>query len=232
MAATLHNGIIPGAEAKKLYSYPTLSASSDTLLLGSGSWAQSADVTVGTSLETVKLQNSVNIGGFVFDGTQSMGRYFRCTTNGSDQIKKLSEVTGFDPHAVGAWFVLWLANNNTAVSPQIQFGEETPQPIVSPGDTSFDDDVSCRRLIAGAYLVVHPRGSDQWMIIAGPAGYYRTADSTGNGMMSKADKMALDTVVAALNNPCTVSFDSNGNLIAKLYGSSSTFLKIDKAGEW
>lgn len=38
MAATLHAGIIPGDEAKKLYSYPTLPADSDKLLLGNGTW--------------------------------------------------------------------------------------------------------------------------------------------------------------------------------------------------
>ena len=39
MAATLHNGIVPGAEAKKLYSYPTLSGSTDQFLTGKGTWA-------------------------------------------------------------------------------------------------------------------------------------------------------------------------------------------------
>ena len=41
MAATLHTGVIPGAEAKKLYSYPTLPANSSKLLLGNGTWGDS-----------------------------------------------------------------------------------------------------------------------------------------------------------------------------------------------
>ena len=60
MAATLHAGIIPGAEAKKLYSYPTLPADSEKLLLGNGTWG---------SVYHHQQQVTDTIGGYYFQPT-------------------------------------------------------------------------------------------------------------------------------------------------------------------
>ena len=232
MAKTYHAGIIPGAEAKKLYSYPTLSASSDTFLMGSGSWADADNITIGTAKQAVRLQTPVNIDGYTFDGTQSMGRYIRCTTAGNQQIKQVTELTGFDNHAAGAWFILWLANDNTALDPQIQFGTQEPQELGDNAGKNFDTEQDALRLVQGAYLLVHVRATDAWMVISGPEGYYQTATQSKNGMMSKFDKQAHDTMVSALTNQCTTEIDASGCMVVKLFGSNIPFIKIDKAGEW
>ena len=103
-----------------------------------------------------------------------MGRYVRCTTAGNQQIKQVTELTGFDNHAAGAWFILWLANDNTAVSPKLQINDQSPMDFVTEG--GFDDEDSCRRLVHGAYLLanIHGSGREGWRVIAGPAGFYRT----------------------------------------------------------
>lgn len=105
MAKTYHAGIIPGAEAKKLYSYPVLSVSSDTFLNGSGSWAESDNITVGTAKVAKQLASSVDMAGYSFDGTQSMGRYIRCITAGDQPVKQIKDLPGFTA-SPGAWLIL------------------------------------------------------------------------------------------------------------------------------
>lgn len=70
------------------------------------------------------------------------------------------------------------------------------------------------------------------MIISAPAGFYRTATQAESGFMSAIDKKAHDTMVSALNNPCTTEIDASGCMVVKLFGSDIPFITIDKAGEW
>lgn len=236
MAKTYHAGIIPGDQAKKLYSYPTLSSSSDTLLLGSAQWAASDNVTVGTAKVAKQLSSSVDMAGYTFDGTQSMGRYVRCTTTANIAVKQVSDLPGFIA-SPGAWLILWLAYGNTALSPSLQIGSGTAFPLTENygnGHQGFDDDASCRRLVTGAYLLVRTVANDNpsWMIVSAPAGFYRTATQSEAGFMSKFDKQAHDSMVSALSNTCTTQIDASGCMVVKLFGSNIPFIKIDKAGEW
>ena len=233
MAKTFHSGIIPGAEAKKLYSYPTLSSSSDTFLRGSGTWADADNITVGTAKQAVKLQTPVNLEGFEFDGTQSIGRYARCSTKADVAIKHVDDMPGFTATA-GSWLCVFFGNANTAESPTLQIGTGEPLPMGESkadgfypltGDDSF-------RLVRGAYFVIRAATQDAWVIVAGPPGFYPTATSAANGFMSKTDKAAHDTMVSALTNQCTTTIDASGCMVVKLFGSNTPFIKIDKAGEW
>ena len=230
MAKTYHAGIIPGAEAKKLYSYPTLSASSDTFLMGSGQWASTDDITVGTARQAVRLSNRPYIDGISFDGYQKMSdRLLLCLLDDGDAQIKTATTTQKDiVYEKGLWFILYLGKDNTATSPKLQINSDTAYKI---GYSEFITEENCRRLVKGYYIIAFTN-AQAWSIVSGPPGFYPTATQSEHGLMSKTDKQAHDTMVAALSNPCTTEIDSNGCLVVKLYGSNTPFLTIDKAGEW
>ena len=215
MAATLHSGIIPGAEAKKLYSYPTLPADDEKLLLGNGTWGSVyhhptisetgmhliedacegffGDISSGHGEITVTLDN---------DGSGIDIPYFWFDSSGHATMGAVERVEVFHPTV-------------SAVT-----GKPTANQTPAFGATFTVSQVSRDSL--GHVSAI----TDRTVKIPNSA-----ASSTAAGLMSAADKKNVDSLVSMFNGSWTTSIDASGCMVVKAANGAQIF-KIDKAGEW
>ena len=234
MAATLHSGIIPGAEAKKLYSYPTLPANSEKLLLGNGTWgsvyhhptqywATKADATLmGVTGESDRFGQDVKIIKEQIlaadqDGQTSQDEMGNPVVPPNGHLWLHNQIFNDRGH----WFgVEWVDVSFTHPTVSAVTGKPTANQTPAFGATFTVSQVSRDSL-------GHVSGiTDRTVKIPNSA-----ASSTAAGLMSAADKKNVDSLVSMFNGSWTTSIDASGCMVVKAANGAQIF-KIDKAGEW
>ena len=215
MAATLHSGIIPGAEAKKLYSYPTLPADDEKLLLGDGTWGSVYHH------PTISQHSMVDAPGENFVGTKSDGYGEITVTLNNDNESNIIPVPYF-------WFdssghaTMGAVERVEVFHPTVSAvtGKPTANQTPAFGATFTVSQVSRDSL--GHVSAI----TDRTVKIPNSA-----ASSTAAGLMSAADKKNVDSLVSMFNGSWTTSIDASGCMVVKAANGAQIF-KIDKAGEW
>ena len=246
MAATLHSGIIPGDEAKKLYSYPTLPSDSDKLLLGDGTWG---DVYHHPTMTAVTGYPTANV-------APNFGDKFRFMQISRDSLGHVSGMasrwvtipsyTATDSKVglmstadkVKLDGIASLANNYTHPTYTARTGKPTANQTPAFGATftisQFTSDSTGHVTAATDRTVKIPTlptvSSSAYGVMT--AAMYNSLTSAAASSSSVSNVNArLASIESILTTACTSSIDASGCMVFTL-SNGKTLLKIDKAGEW